>query len=530
VKFPIYSVLALAIAGNATAAQVAAPTRPNIVVILADDMGYSDIGCFGSEINTPNIDRLASGGVRFTKFYNSARCGPSRASLLTGRHPHQAGVGFGPNLGTPAHQGHLDRYTPTLAEALRATGYRTFMSGKWHLGDDRPDWPIDRGFDRFFGLLGGAGSFWEVLPGKPYRLALDDQLWKPTAGDRDYYFTDAVTDHAVEFIDEAAHAKKPFFLYLAYTAPHWRLHARPEDIAKYRGKYREGWDVLREVRLRKQLEIGVVDPRWPLTASEREVPAWDTLSLAERNRWDWVMAVYAAMIDRMDQGIGRVMETLRRLGQHENTLVLFLSDNGACEEEPPLDSGGSDPSLPAGARGSFWGYGPPWANASNTPFRRYKRYTFEGGIFTPLICHWPAGIAQPGRMNRQPGHIMDIMATALDVAGTRLPLAASGAPAAPLGGLSFASVFRGESRPEHPYLFWEHTGHRAVRAGDWKLVAGRTGNWELYNLATDRTELNNRAVAQPDKVRDLAARYDQWADNVGVLSWAEVEHRRRKRP
>lgn len=515
----------LCAASNGVAAK---PSPPNIVVILADDMGFSDIGCFGSEICTPNIDRLAAGGIRFTQFYNCARCNPSRAALLTGRYPHQAGVGFATrDLGVPGYLGHLSRNSVTIAEVLRGAGYRTLMSGKWHLGDERPNWPVDRGFDRFFGLIGGAAGYWEVLPGKQYRLALNDQLWTPPAG-HDFYFTDAVTEHALQFIGEAAHDKKPFFLYLAYTAPHWPLHAPAEEIAKYRGTYQNGWDALRESRHSKQIKLGVVDPRWALPPRERGVPAWDSLNAAERDAWDLRMAVYAAMIDRMDQGIGRVMEKLRLLGQHDNTLVLFLSDNGACEETPPHDTAGSDPNIPAGPRGGFWGYGPPWANASNTPFRRYKRFIHEGGISTPLICYWPAGIKQPDRLDRQPGHFIDLMPTLLEVAGARYPATFGEQTIAPAEGLSFAPVFGGQPRREHAYLFWEHVGNRGVRAGDWKLVSRSTGGWELYNIVEDRTELTNRAVAFPEKVKDLAARYDRWAAEVGVLSWDEVNRRRGK--
>lgn len=494
-------------------------------MILADDMGYSDIGCFGSEISTPHIDRLARNGVMFTQFYNAARCNPTRASLLTGRYPHQAGVGFS-DIGLPAYRGRINRESATMAEALRSSGYRTLMSGKWHLGLERPDWPVDRGFDRFFGLLGGAGSYWEVLKGEQYRLALDDKLWTPPPDNHEFYFTDAITEHAVEFVSEAIAEKKPFFLYLSYTAPHWPLHARPEDIAKYRGRYRDGWEQLRHERYQRQRELGIVDAGWALSPLDQHSPPWESLTDAERDEWDLRMAVYAAMIDRMDQGIGRVMAALENLGCAENTLIVFLSDNGGCEEDPNRTTAGSDPDIPPGPRGGFWGYGPPWANASNTPFRKYKRFTHEGGISTPLIAHWPGGIVNPGRVDRDVGHIIDLMPTFLEVAGATEPQTREKQAVAAGEGLSLVPSFSDQSRALHEYLFWEHTGNRAVRAGRWKLLGGRTGDWELYDLQEDRAERHNLAYVFPERVRDLAVRYQKWAARVGAVSWEEFQFHR----
>jgi arylsulfatase len=509
-----------------------AATPPNIVLILADDMGFSDIGCYGSEIQTPHLDRLAAEGIRFTQFYNTARCNPTRASLLTGLHPGRAGMAWvTEDLGLPAYLGHLNRRCVTIPEVLRPAGYTTLMSGKWHLGHARGQWPVDRGFDRYFGLLGGAGSYWEVLPGAQHALALDDQPWRPDPDDRNYYLTDAITDRAIEFIDAAARTARPFFLYLAYTAPHWPLHARPADIAKYRGKYRTGWDALRTTRYRRQIELGLIDSTWPLSPRDPAVPAWHEVPEAERDLWDLKMAVYAAMIDRMDQGIGRVLDRLRHLSRRENTLVLFLSDNGGCHIDPKRDTAGSNPDLPPGPRGSFWGYGPPWANASNTPFRKFKQLVHEGGIATPLICSWPAGIVAPGRIERQPGQLMDIMATLLDLTGAAYPKTRDGQAIAPADGLSFAPVFRGGRRPEHPAMFWEHNGNQAVRVGDWKLVAMQSARkgWELYDLAADRTELRNRAADFPDRVKEMGTLYQRWADDVGLVPNEEAKRRRNER-
>ncbi|MCB1122831.1 MAG: arylsulfatase [Verrucomicrobiae bacterium] len=505
--------------------------RPNIIVILTDDMGYSDIGCFGSEIATPNIDRLSEDGIRFTQFYNCARCNPTRAALLTGRNPHEAGMGFSTgDLGSPAYQGHISRNSVTIAEVLGQAGYTTLMSGKWHVGDNRPEWPIDRGFQRFFGLLGGAGSYWEVLPGKGFRLALDDQLWQPYPEDTEYYFTDEISDRAVGFIEEAAKKDNPFFLYLTYTAPHWPLHAPEEDIARYRGRYRMGWDKLREIRHKRQLELGVIDSTWPLSPRDKSAPAWSSLSAEEQDRWDLLMAVYAAMIDRMDQGIGRVLRRLEELGEADNTLTLFLSDNGGCHVEPSPDQGGSDPEIGPGPRGGFWGYGPPWANVSNTPFVKFKQYIHEGGISTPLICHWPARIERPDRANNQPGHVIDIMATLMDITGIEYPTTFGGNKIQPLRGISFAPVFSDQPRKEHEVLYWEHTGHRGVRKGNWKLVSDRGGDWELYDVVSDRSEQKDLISAYPKKVQELESLYQEWAKASGVLDWDEVQERRRNKP
>ena len=496
-----------AAANRAGAAQA---KRPNIILMMADDMGFSDLGCYGSEIATPNLDRLAKGGVRFTQFCNTARCCPTRASLLTGLYPHQAGVGhMVDNRGTPAYQGYLNDRCVTIAEALREGGYTTLMSGKWHVGEKRPHWPKDRGFDRYFGLVSGSSSYFRVTEQRP--LVDEDQVLRPK--DDSFYLTNLFTDHAVKFLDEHGRGPKPFFLYTAFTSPHWPLHALPEDIARYRGKYKIGWDELRKRRHARMIRMGIVDQRWPLTERDAEVPAWDTVQ--DKDRQDLLMAVYAAQIDRMDQNIGRIVAKVKALGQESNTLILFLADNGGCAEK--VDRG--TPGVAAGGPDSFLSYGPPWANASNTPFRLYKHWVHEGGIATPLIAHWPDRIKGAGRITHQPGHIIDIMATCLDVAGTPYPATYQGRGVTPLEGLSLVPVFEGKQRTAHPHLCWEHEGNRAVRQGNWKLVAQFRKPWELYDLEADRTETRDLAGSNAAKVKELAAIYDAWAAHCGVVPY-----------
>lgn len=514
----------LAGAGLATAAvQAALPPdggRPNIVVIMADDMGYSDIGCYGSEIATPNLDGLAHSGVRFTHFYNAARCCPTRSALLTGLYNHQTGVGdMVQHRDLPAYQGYLNGRCVTFAEALRPAGYHALMSGKWHVGEDRPHWPTDRGFERYFGLISGASSYWQLDAGR--KMALDDRPFTPEPGK--FYMTDAITGHAVQMIGEYSRKPEPWFLYLAYTAPHWPLHAPPEDIAKYRGKYRKGWDALRRERHERQLALGIVDRKWALTPRDSTVPAWDTVAEADKDAEDLRMAVYAAQIDRMDQGIGRVLESIRQSGQEDNTLVIFLADNGGCHEEKIK---GEKPAVPPGPAGSFTSYGRPWANASNTPFRLYKHWVHEGGISTPFIARWPKTIRKGGTLCHQPAHVVDIMATVLDAAGAPYPKTRNGQPVTPLAGRSFLPLLQGKRWAGHDPLFWEHEGNRAVRAGRWKLVSNYPEGWELFDIEADRTELHNLAAAEPGRVKELIALYDAWAARSGVAPWDQVRQRR----
>jgi arylsulfatase len=506
-------------AAAATAAGASAPRRPNIVLIMADDMGFSDIGCYGGEIATPNIDSLARGGLRFNQFYNNAKCCPTRSALLTGLYNHEAGVGnMVENLGTPSYQGFLNEKCVTIAEALREGGYTTLMSGKWHVGEQRPHWPRDRGFDRYFGLISGSSNYYRVTEERP--LAIDDQPYRPK--DDSFYLTDLFGENAVKFLDQYGRQQKPFFLYTAFTSPHWPLHALKEDIEKYRGKYMMGWDELRKRRHARMIEMGIVDRKWPLTPRDPEAPAWD--SVKNKDEFDLKMAVYAAQIDRMDQNIGRILRKLEEVGAQDNTLVLFLADNGGCSVE--VDRG--KPGLPPGGPDSFLSYGLPWANASNTPFRLYKSWVHEGGISTPLIACWPGRI-QGGKLTSQPGHIMDVMPTCLELAGVKYPKTYKGREILSLEGRSLAPVLNGKQREPNPALFWEHQGNRAMRQGNLKLVSRRPEQWELYDLEADRTELNNLAGKYPDKVKELDGMYQGWAKRCGVLTPEELRKLRGKK-
>ena len=491
-------------------------TRPNLILIMADDMGYSDIGCYGSEIHTPNIDWLAANGMRFTEFYNASRCCPTRASLLTGLYPHQAGMGRMVSTSNPPgpYQGYLNNQCVTLAEVLGAAGYTTLMSGKWHVGEQRPHWPTDRGFDKYFGLISGAANYWDITktkrPNVHRQMAMDDQPYTPPK--QGFYMTDAITDHAVEFLDTYGKQDKPFFLYMAYTAPHWPLHAWPEDIAKYQGKYLEGWSALRKQRYDRLIQLGIIDKHWALSPPDPQVTPWSEVK--DVQMMDLKMAVYAAQIDRMDQGIGKVLDTLREQDQLENSLVLFLSDNGGCHEENVSDRANAD--IPPGGVDSYTSYGRSWANASNTPFRLYKHWVHEGGISTPLIAYWPGHVKQTGELTDQVGHIIDIMATFCEVADASYPKEYQGHAITPLEGKSLVPILEGKQRAGHEAIFWEHMGNKAVRQGEWKLVSVSNGEWELYNMTTDRSELHNLATEEPDRVRNMIALYQRWAQKVGV--------------
>jgi len=490
----------------------AAPAkRPNIILIMADDMGFSDIGCYGGEISTPTLDGLAKGGIRFTQFYNTPRCCPSRATLLTGLYCHQAGVGhMVGDYGVPGYRGFLNDRCVTIAEAIKPAGYTTLMVGKWHVGERRPHWPVDRGFEHYYGLVSGGSNYWKVDKGRIF--AVDDK--ETTPDDKDFYVTDAFSNKAVEYVDTHGRGDKPFFLYLAYTSPHWPLHAWPDDIAKYKGKYMKGWDKLREERHRRQIDMGLLDPKWPLTPRDRSAPAWDDVK--DKEMWDLRMAVYAAQVDRMDQGIGRLVAKLRELGKLDNTLIMFLTDNGGCAEA--IDRG--QKGVPPGPVNSFLSYHLPWANASNTPFRLYKHWVHEGGISSPLVVHWPAVIKDSGKLTGQVGHTIDVMATCLDVAGGEYPKTFNGKEIQPLEGKSLLPTFENVGGASVPrVLFWEHEGNRAVRQGKWKLVSRHPGGWELYDMETDRTELHDLAAKQPDKVKELSALWDAWAKRSNVEPW-----------
>ena len=488
----------------------ASDSRPNIVLIMADDMGYSDIGCYGGEVHTPNLDRLAAGGLRFTQFYNAARCCPTRASLLTGLYPHQAGIGhMVGDKGYPAYQGYLNERCVTIAEALRLGGYRTMMSGKWHVGEDRPHWPSDRGFDKYFGLISGGANYFDITKpkakGVKRQMAIDDKPYMPPK--EGFYLTDAFSENAVNFIEGHRQRKEPFFHYLAYTAPHWPLHAWPEDIAKYKGKYLKGWDELRQQRYKRMIEMGLISPKWKMSPRDTATWSWDD----EKNKelLDLKMAVYAAQIERMDYGIGKVLGKIKEIGAEDNTLVLFLADNGGCAEGGPVGFDNRKNGLPPGGVDSYMSYGLSWANASNTPFRRYKHWVHEGGIATPLIAYWPAVIEDGGSLTQQPGHIVDIMATCLDVAGIAYPRTNRGKELIPLEGKSLRAIFEGKTRRGHEAIYWEHEGNRAVRQGKWKLVF-KDNDFFLSDMEKDTTETNNLASEFPEVVQRLKQSYEQW--------------------
>ena len=489
--------------------------RPNIVIILADDMGYSDIGCYGSEIPTPNLDSLAKDGLRFTQFYNTGRCCPSRASILTGLYPHEAGVGHMIDDDHLAgYRGRLNDDCVTIAEVLRAAGYFTAMTGKWHVGQNHGVTPWGRGFDR--NLTAPTGGF--SYPQSPRaELFLNGQA---IANDdprlpKDWYSTDLWTEQGIHFIDEAVAAKKPFFLYLAYNAPHFPLQAPAADIAKFRHSiYTNGWDKLREARYERQKAMGLIDSAWSLSPRPPEVPVWEGLSADEKDRFDLIMSVYAACVWHMDKEIGVLTDALKQRGLLDNTLILFLSDNGGNAESGP--KGRLEGAHPGDASSSVY-CGQSWATLQNTPFRLYKHFNHEGGIATPLIAHWSAGIVAKNAFRTEPGHLVDIMATAVDLGGATYPEKFNGQDIPPMEGRSLKPAFANQPL-ERDVLFWEHEGNAAVRVGDWKLVRkGEKGAWQLYDLKADRTESHDLTVALPEKAKELLAKWESWAVRTHVL-------------
>lgn len=504
---------------------------PNIIVILADDMGYSDIGCFGGEIATPHLDRLAAGGVRLTAFYNNARCCPSRAALLTGRYPQQVGVGGMTDIGVsiPAYQGHFHDRTLTVADLLRRRGYATYLSGKWHVGEEPDHWPLAHGFDHCFALIQGAASYYDFLP---YR----NDRWPPGNGltvvrdneplnltDSTFYATDLYTDEAMRLLDGHPSPAQPFFLYLSYTAPHWPLHALPEDIARYADTYQEGYEATRRRRYERLLTLGLIDSTTQLAATEATAPDWAALSDPERAEQAQLMAVYAAMVDRLDQNIGRLLDYLEATDRLDNTVIFFLSDNGAATAGDL--TGGRyghprfDPAAPAGTPLSFTGYGRAWAAVSNTPFRYFKGDTYEGGIATPFIA-WSPGRFPGGRTADPATHIVDLLPTISELSGL-----VPGQQAYPdsLEGLSLLPLLEGTDTLAPRPLFFEHMGNAGVIDGRWKLVRFRNQPWELYDLATDRSETTDLAGRYPERMQLLQALYTDWAAQSGVLPWEVVE-------
>jgi arylsulfatase A-like enzyme len=554
---PLRLVLSLLLPSLCSAATGAATlSRPNVVVILADDLGWSDLGCFGGEIPTPNLDALAASGLRFTQFHNTARCCPTRASLLTGLYPHEAGVGHMNNpRPSEGYAGNLLARTPTLPEMLKSAGYRSYMTGKWHLASDlraagpKHTWPVARGFDRFYGTLTGAGNFFD-----PGTLVRDATMISPFA-DREYpsnpktyYYTDAISDHAVRYVREHVrdHPGSPFFLYVAHTAPHFPIQAPEEAVRRHRGRYDAGYEAVRRSRLERQRRLGLVDPATELRPLETPWPD----DPAERAWFARAMEVYAAQVELMDAGIGRLMESLRETGRWENTLIFFLNDNGASAENIGRAASDAPPPGPRaidwisedtrplytrdgrairyrrdglpGADDTYMTYGAGWAQVSNTPWRDYKVRQYEGGTSANLIAHWPAGIAPARRGGLAPdvGHLIDLAATVLDAAGTTAPREWRGRAAPALAGLSLRPVFAGGALDPARTVYFEHNGHRAVRRGDWKLVAAEPGGaWELFNLRVDRLETRNLSAAEPEIAARLRADWEDWARRSGVLPW-----------
>lgn len=481
---------------------VRAETRPNIVIIMADDLGFSDLGCYGSEINTPNLDALAAEGLRFTQFYNTAKCHSSRVSLLTGLYCDQAG------------SEKLNRGA-TIAEVLRPAGYHTMMVGKWHLSKQ----PTDFGFDRYWGHLSGATNFF--TGDNTFRLNGEKWQVPQTHKGKPYYNTNVVTDFALDFIDENVptvvdekRETKPFFLYCAYNAPHYPLQAPEAAVKKYDGKYAEGWDVLRQRRHEKQLKSGLLPAKWKLSPRAAHIPAWDSLT-PEQKQWEEDrMEVYAAMVDVLDQNIGRLIKHLKSKGLYDNTLIMFCSDNGAC----PFDRTRGKELKPWDPK-SYWCYDVGWASVGNTPFRLYKQNQHEGGISSPLIVHGPKSLlkTKPGSITRQPAHLIDFMATCLEIGKASYPKTISDRKIDPLQGKSLLPIFAGDSRQPHDPLYFHFGRDRALRTGDWKIASAKMGRWELYNLAEDRTELNDLAGKHPERVKKMVTQWQEIARNKDRL-------------
>ena len=544
-----------------------ATEKPNIIVIMSDDMGYSDIGCYGGEINTPNLDKLAANGLRYSQFYNTGRCCPTRASLLTGLYPHQARIGgMMKDDRLPGYQGDLGKDCVTLGEVMKTLGYSTYMSGKWHVakqidpkGDaDKHNWPRQRGFDRFYGTIHGAGSLWDpntLTRDNTYITPVNDTEYQPK--DK-WFYTDAISDNAVRYIREHK-GNNPLFMYVAYTAAHWPMHAPEEDIAKYKDKFADGYEPVRKARYEKMKKLGLIKDDWELSP---QAGNWDKVS---NKAWESRnMEVYAAMVDNMDQGVGRMVEQLRKQGKFDNTLILFLQDNGGCAEggewlgragvgqpradQPSLRPMGKDElqkdmipkqtrdgypvrkgiGVMAGSDDTYISYGKGWANVSNTPFREYKHWVHEGGISTPLIAHWPGGINRKGEIEHQPGHLIDIMATCVNLSGATYPREYRGIKITPMQGKSLVPTFSGGTI-ERDAIYFEHEGNRAIRKGKWKLVAkGPKGAWQLYDMEADRSEMNDLAGQNPQLVTQLSGQWGDWANRAMVKPWPWDKRKKQK--
>jgi len=557
---------------NATLVNLETEDRPNIVLIMADDMGYSDIGCYGSEIETPNLDKLASHGLRFSQFYNTSRCCPTRASLMTGLYPAQTGVGamtFDQNI--PGYRGDLNHQSVTIAEVLKTAGYKTYISGKWHVTKQLEDvdslkynWPRQRGFDKFYGTIIGAGSFWDpwtLTRNNTYITPENDPMYKPDQ----YYYTDAISDNAVKYLEQykSEAEEEPFFMYVSYTAAHWPLHAPDDEIEHYKGKYDQGFDAIRQKRVERLKKMGLINKKWDVT---KAVARWDTLSNKAWHARN--MEVYAAMITRMDKGIGKIIKKLELTSELENTLVIFLQDNGAAAEElewvenrraldtlspvpvyqamekdeiqnnmvPDQNRNGypvimQSKKVLSGSDETYNAYGPTWANTSNTPFRKFKHWVNEGGISSPLIVQWPSRINAKDGIRHQISHLIDIMATCVDVAGATYPSEYKGKVIIPMEGKSLLPVFLNNEKINRDAIFFEHEGNRAVRQQKWKLVSKAQDQfkfyintdrlpmdqWELFDMEKDRTETTDLAWQNPEIVRELSNKWYQWAKRTNTV-------------
>jgi len=533
--------------------------KPNVIVILTDDMGFSDIGCYGSEINTPNIDKLAMSGVRFTQFYNTARSSCSRASLLTGLYPHEANMGFlsNYNYSEPGYGDDLSKNSVTLAEVLKSAGYSTYMSGKWHISKniepngDKSNWPLQRGFDRFFGTLNGSDNYFD-----PGTLMSQNNFIAPA---KDFYYTYAIADTAANYVRHQP-KDKPFFMYVSFTAAHWPLQAPENEIAKYKGKYDIGWDSVRENRFAKQKKLGIIPKNTVLSTRSEEIPAWkdETMKPFQERR----METYAAMVDAMDQGVGKILKALKENGELENTVIIYMHDNGGCAElegsdKPEISLNNEQKSLKpipadfiqmnkkpeytrdgkfvrsgrgvmAGPADTWMAYGPEWANVSNTPFRLYKSYVHQGGIASPLIINWRNGIKSKGNITRQLSHLIDIVPTVLEITGAKYPEKLNENTIQPLEGISLVPAFKNKI-VDRNLIFWEHSANRAIRIGNWKLVAKvKTTKvftpedenvWELYDLEKDPSEMINLASKYPEKVKEMAGLWQKEAFRAKALPW-----------
>ena len=487
--------------------------RPNILVIMADDLGYSDLGCYGSEIQTPNLDRLAANGIRYSHMYNTSKCFSSRACLLTGNYYQHTNLKFS--------------HAATAGEVLRPAGYRTWWAGKNHADFN----PFDRGFDHFSGFLGGAINYrypggkdqeGKLVPGQVYKWAFDAKVVKPFLPEKPFYATDAFTDWALEWLKQSAGPDQPWFLYVAYNAPHWPLHAHPEDIAKYKGVYDKGYDAIQNARYQRQIELGLLDRETaPLSPPDRD--SWDSLSPERQKEEARRMEIYAAMIDTLDRNIGRLVSTLAETGQLDNTLILFLSDNGACPENPKKPN--TDPDAAWGSGGSFEGIRSSWANVCNTPLRKWKATSHEGGISTPMIAHWPKGIGKPGSICREACHLIDLLPTWIEVAGASFPGESTQPDITPLEGVSLAPTFHGEPIKRSTPLFFEYGKGNAIHDGQWKLVRLGSDPWELYDMATNRTETQDLAIRYPERVEEMSDRWAAWYKQCTGLDYgAKKKH------